>query len=32
MLGVPARGGYPARGIPTLLDPLQAKEHHEPGR
>ena len=31
MRGVPARGGYPARGIPTLLDPLQAEEHHELG-
>ena len=24
-------GGDPARGIPTLLDPVQAEEHHEPG-
>ena len=23
--------GDPARGIPTLLDPVQAKEHHAPG-
>ena len=26
---VPARG-YPAHGFPTLLDPLQSEEHHEP--
>ena len=31
MRGVPARWGDPARGIPTLLDPVQAEEHHEPG-
>ena len=31
MQGVPARWGDPARGIPTLLDPVQAEEHHEPG-
>ena len=31
MRGVPARGGYPARGILMLHDPLQAKEHHEWG-
>ena len=30
MQGVPARWGDPARG-PTLLDPAQAEEHHEPG-
>ena len=30
MRGVPAPGGCPARGVPTLLDPLQA-EDHEPG-
>ena len=31
MRGVPARWGDPARGIPALLDPVQAEEHHEPG-
>ena len=31
MRGVPARWGDPARDIPTLLDPVQAEEHHEPG-
>ena len=31
MRGVPARWGHPARGIPTLLDPVQAEEHHETG-
>ena len=31
MRGVPARWGDPARGIPTLLDPAHAEEHHEPG-
>ena len=31
MRGVPARWGDPARGIPTLLDPMQAEEYHEPG-
>ena len=30
MRGVLARWGDPARGIPTLLDPIQAKEHYEP--
>ena len=30
MRGVPARWGDPARGIPTLLDPVQAEEHNEP--
>ena len=29
--GASARGAYPAGGIPTLLDQLQDKEHHEPG-
>ena len=28
---VPARGVYPARGIPMFLDPLQDDENHEPG-
>ena len=27
----PGSLGDPARGIPTLLDPVQAEEHHEPG-
>ena len=31
MRGIPARWGDPARGIRTLLDPVQAEEHHEPG-
>ena len=31
MRGVPARWGDPAHGVPTLLDPIQAEEHHDPG-
>ena len=27
----PGSLGDPARGIPTLLDPTQAEEHHKPG-
>ena len=26
-----SRGGYPARGIPSFLNPLQDEEHLEPG-
>ena len=29
--GVPTRWGDSAHGMPTLLDPVQAEEHHEPG-
>ena len=32
MRGVLARWGDPARGIPTLLDPVQAAEHHHMSR
>ena len=31
MRGVPACWGDPAHGIPMLIDPVQAEEHHEPG-
>ena len=31
MWGVAAHWGDLARGIPTLLDPIQGEEHHEPG-